>query len=211
LVAFSVVGSMGMVMVTIALFSEDGIAAALYYIVHSTLAAATLFLLVDMVRSSRAHLELTPAPPIAGAALIASMFMVGAIAMAGLPPLSGFIGKLLLLQAAFASPLWGWVFGVVLVSSLIGVVGFARAGSMVFWKAQATERPEGEESPAAPSALSFVAVGGLIAMLTAHTVFAGYAHDYTRATAAQLFAPEPYISTVIDTPGKLSKPKEEAK
>jgi multicomponent K+:H+ antiporter subunit D len=54
--------------------------------------------------------------------------------------------------------------------------------------------------------LSYVAVGGLITLLVAHTIFAGQVHGYTTTMAAQLFAPEPYISTVVDTPGKLSNP-----
>ena len=52
-------------------------------------------------------------------------------------------------------------------------------------------------------------MGGLFAMLVAHTVFAGQVHGYTTKMAAQLFAPDAYISTVLDTPGKLSKPKKE--
>jgi multicomponent K+:H+ antiporter subunit D len=59
-----------------------------------------------------------------------------------------------------------------------------------------------------PAALSYVAVGGLISLMALHTIFAGQVHGYTTTIAAQLFAPEPYISTVVDTPGKLSKPKE---
>lgn len=208
LVAFSVIGSMGMVMIAIALFSQQSIAAALYYIVHSTFAAATLFLLVDMVRSGRAHLELRATAPMAGAVLISGMFFAAAIAMTGLPPLSGFIGKLLILDAAFSSPIWVWVWGTILVSSLISVVGFARAGSTVFWKAKSVERPEGEDLPDAPSALSFLAVGGLLSLLVAHTVFAGPMHSYMQATSAQLFSPEPYISTVLETPGKPRKIKE---
>ena len=58
LVAFAVISSMGMVMVAIALFTPESIASALYYIVHSTLAAGALFLIVDLVRQSRGHLNL---------------------------------------------------------------------------------------------------------------------------------------------------------
>jgi multicomponent K+:H+ antiporter subunit D len=58
-----------------------------------------------------------------------------------------------------------------------------------------------------PTALSYVAVGGLISLLMAHTVFAGHVHSYTTTMAAQLFDPAPYIGTVVDTPGKLSQPK----
>ncbi len=208
LVAFAVVGSMGMVMTAIALFTETSITAAIYYIVHSTLAAATLFLLTDMVRAGRDGLALSPRAPIAGAALTAGMFMAGAIAMTGLPPLSGFLGKLLVLDAAYTSPLMAWVFAIVLISSLVNVVGFARAGSVVFWKAHATE-PDEQMPPAdAPSALSYVAVGGLLTLLALHTAFAGYVTGYTAEIAGQLFAPSDYISTVLETPGKLSDAKE---
>jgi multicomponent K+:H+ antiporter subunit D len=207
LVAFSVIGSMGMVMVAIALFTPTGIVAALYYIVHSTLAAAALFLIVDLTRAGRAHLNLTVAPPVAGAALTAALFFCGAIAMTGLPPLSGFIGKLLILDASFTSPLAVWVWVIVLGASLVSVVGFARAGSVVFWRSHSVV-PDGEPA-IRPSVLSYVAVGGLLALLVAHTVFAGHVHAYTTTVAQQLFAPTEYIETVLETKGKLSDAKGE--
>ncbi|UWQ99619.1 monovalent cation/H+ antiporter subunit D [Rhodobacteraceae bacterium S2214] len=209
LIAFSVIGSMGMVMVSIALFTPEGIAAALYYIVHSTLAAAALFLIADLARAGRENLNLTAQPPIAGGILTAAMFFVAAIAMAGLPPLSGFLGKLLILDAAFDTATMVWVWAVVLGASLISVVGFARAGSTVFWKAKGVAVPEDAEIAVPPAALSYVAVGGLITMLVAHTVFAGPATSYTTAIAKDLFAPDAYVSTVLDTPGKLSDYKDD--
>ena len=209
LVAFSVIGSMGMVMTSIALFTPEGIAASLYYIVHSTLAAAVLFLVADLVRTGRGNLVLTAQPTMAGAALTAGLFFSGAIAMAGLPPFSGFLGKLLVLDAGYGSDLVVWIWAVVLASSLISVVGFARAGSQLFWKSKSIEWPEDGEIHAPPSPLAFVAVGGLMALVIAHTVFAGPVHRYTTSIAAELFAPDTYISTVVDTPGKLSKPTKE--
>ncbi len=204
LVAFAVISSMGMVMVAVALFTAESIASALYYMVHSTLAAGALFLIVDLVRQSRGHLELRTDAPVAGAALIAGFFMVAAIAMTGLPPLSGFVGKLMVLNAAYDTGPDAWVWTTVLVASLIGVVGFARAGSVLFWKAQSDGAPVADPARIAPAPLSYVAVGGLLTMLIAHTVFAGRMYDYTTATAAQIFAPDDYIATVLQTPGKLS-------
>ncbi|MEL6684929.1 MAG: monovalent cation/H+ antiporter subunit D [Pseudomonadota bacterium] len=209
LIAFSIIGSMGMVLVSIALFTPSSIAAALYYIVHSTFAGAALFLIVDLVRGRRANLELTAQPPIAGATITAGLFFVAAIAMAGLPPLSGFLGKLLVLDAAFGTDLMVWVWTVVLCSSLISILGFARAGSVLFWKAQSIAVPEGADTSAPPATMCYVAIGGLITLLALHTVFAGQVHRYTIAVADQLFSPEPYISTVVDTPGKLSDGKTE--
>lgn len=208
LVAFSVIGSMGMVTVAVSLFTPAGIAAALYYIVHSTLAAAALFLIVDLVRSGRKNMDLTPQPAIAGNALTAAMFFMGAIAVAGLPPLSGFLGKLLVLDAAYESDQVAWIWAIVLGSSLISIVGFSRAGSILFWKALSVGPPETDANLARPATLSYIAVGGLLVLLIAHTVFAGQVHAYTIKMAAQLFAPQPYIATVLETPGKLSTPSE---
>ncbi len=215
MVAFAVVGSMGMLMTSVSVFTPDGIAAALYYAIHSTLATAALFLLVDVVRSRRAEGDLTwaPAPPIVGGALVAGMFFAAAIAMAGLPPLSGFVGKLLILDAAFADPRMAWVWAVILTSSLVAVVGFSRAGSMIFWKAHAPasqpQPQEGEDEEVVDSApqpvLPMVAIGTLLAAIVVVTVFAGPINRYLAATSAQLFAPGPYISTVLDTPGKVIK------
>lgn len=214
LVAFAVIGSMGMLMSSVSVFTPEGISAALYYAVHSTLATAALFLLVDVVRERRAgnSVGFETAPPIAGGALVAGMFFAAAIAMAGLPPLSGFVGKLLILDAAWGDPRAAWVWAVILSSSLVAVVGFSRAGSTIFWKAHAGgHMPEAEEEvrepaerPAPPSqpALPMVAIGLLLALLVAVTVLAGPLQRHLAATAAQLFAPEPYITTVLDTPGR---------
>ncbi len=209
LVAFSVIGSMGMVMVSIALFTPAGIGAALYYIVHSTLAAGALFLIADLARAGRDNLDLTAQPPMAGGTLTAALFFVAAIAMAGLPPLSGFIGKLLILDAGFASVNAAWIWAVILGASLISVVGFARAGSTLFWKAKSVPFPEDAAPSQRPSGLSYTAVGGLIALLVAHTVFAGPVTAYTDAISKQLFAPDAYVTTVMGSKGKLSDAKQD--
>ena len=110
----------------------------------------------------------------------------------------------MVLNAAFDAGAAVWIWAVVLLASLISVVGFARAGSVLFWKAQSDGAPVPEPGRAPPAVLSLVAVGGLLALLVAHTVFAGKVYDYTQATAEQLFNPETYVRTVLETKGKLS-------
>ncbi len=210
LVAFSVIGSMGMVMVAIALFTPEGIAAALYYIVHSTLAAGALFLICDLVRAGRANLDLTAQPQVPGARLTSAIFFVAAIAMVGVPPLSGFIGKLLIMDAAVQNPYMAWIWAVILGASLLSLVGFGRAGSTVFWKARAVEAEEDTAPATAPGVLCYVGAGGLLALLAAHTLLAGPATAYATAISKQLFGAERYLTTVLETPGKLSDGKEEA-
>lgn len=209
LVAFSVIGSMGMLLSAVAVFTPAGIAAALFYAIHSTFAAAALFLLVDVIRDRRGAIgaALSDAPPMAGGALVAGMFFTAAIAMTGLPPLSGFVGKLLIMDAVTGTALMWWVWGVILTGSLIAIVGFSRAGSLIFWRAhQPVEQPDPEPVAAMPlPVLPMVAIGGLLALLVALTIAAGPINRVLAATSAQLFAPGPYIETVLNTPGKVIK------
>ncbi|MBL4808264.1 MAG: monovalent cation/H+ antiporter subunit D [Rhodobacteraceae bacterium] len=194
--AFAVLASMGMVMVAIALFTPEATTAALFYIVHSTFAAAALFLIADLVLTNRGHDHLKPAPMMMQHGLLAAMFFTIAIAIAGMPPLAGFLGKLLVLNAAQSTPYMAVIWTVVLVASLLMVVGFARAGSMIFWK---TKTVEGDDISTAGTA-SIMSIGAVmvpIAGLVLLSVFAGPLSEYMQATAAQLFDPDGYINAVL--------------
>jgi multicomponent K+:H+ antiporter subunit D len=182
LAAFAGIASMGTAFLAISAFTPATTAAALY----STLATAALFLVADLVTRRRAHARLTGAPAIAQSGLISALFMAAAVALAGMPPLSGFIGKLLILDAFRAqAPL---VWSVVLVASFLMILGFARAGSLIFWK------PAAESPPAArPEPLAFAATFALLAALAGLTVFAGPTSDWLTATAEALHAPQAYI------------------
>ncbi|MDZ4093640.1 MAG: monovalent cation/H+ antiporter subunit D, partial [Paracoccaceae bacterium] len=138
LVAFATIASMGTLFVAIAQFTPQSTAAALYYLIHSTFAGATLFLVADLVTDRRKEDGLRQAlPPIAQNGLIAALFFAGAIATAGMPPLSGFLGKLLILDA-IRGPGMALIWGSVLITSLIMIMGFSRAGSTLFWKSHAS-------------------------------------------------------------------------
>lgn len=192
LVAFAAIASMGTLFTAVALFTPQGTAAALYYLLHSTFATAILFLLADLVLSRRTTGTLRQAlPPVAQSGLLAALFFAGAIALAGMPPLSGFIGKLLILQAARDHIATVWP--VILATSLLMILGFAAAGSTLFWKAHASPRPLGPKPPD-PAALPFVAIFGLLACLVGLTVFAGPVMRSLNATSAGLYMPAPYIA-----------------
>lgn len=154
LACFAVIWSMGSLLVAFGLFDAGGIGAGLYYVLHSTLAGAALFLLVDILVPQRGRAEdrLVPAP-IAHPALLAGLFFAAAIAIAGLPPLSGFLGKLMIMEASRGSAAAAWIWGTILATSLVAILAFARAGSAVFWKPAPTAVPAaaGAEGSAAPT------------------------------------------------------------
>ncbi len=189
LVALGAIASMGSAFIAIAGFTPATTSAALYYILHSTLATAALFLIADLVTRRRSNADLTAQAPIAQSGLIAALFMAGAVALAGMPPLSGFIGKLLILQAwRDQAPL---IWTVILLSSFLMILGFARAGSALFWKPHATADDPADH---APEPLALVAVLALLAALVALTVFAGPITHWLDTTAASLYDPAAYIA-----------------
>lgn len=196
MVAFAAIGSMGTLFIAVAQFTPDAMTAALYYLLHSTLATAILFLVVDLVQDRRGTDNLrAAAPPFGQHGLIAGLFFAGAIAMAGMPPLSGFLGKLLVLDATRGANM-PVIWTAILVTSLITIVGFSRAGSQVFWKAHAITttqtRPEGKPEP-----LAFAVIFTLLAGLLALTILAGPVTDWLAGTSAELFDRAAYINAIL--------------
>jgi multicomponent K+:H+ antiporter subunit D len=194
LAAFAAIGSMGTLLTAVSLFTETATTAALYYMIHSTLAGAALFLVTDLVRAAKGQGAdtLIPGPRFARQGLIAVLFFATAIAVAGLPPLSGFIGKLLVLDASRTAPQAAIIWAVILAGSLVAVLGLARAGSVLFWN---TTKDLSPEPPATPLAL--VSVGLLLATLVAITLGAGPVTSYLSATSAQLYDPVAYSAASI--------------
>ena len=199
-VAYLVVASVGLLLTAFGLNNSPGIGAGLYYLAHSSFAAAALFLLADVIARRRGALEdrLDPGMVIANPRLLGALFFVGAVLMAGMPPLSGFLGKFLLLRAALPHPALPWVMGVVLVGALLGMIALARSGSLLFYRAQPAQ------TPAAPltNNVELLPILGLLALCLALTLWAGAASDFTRATAEQLLQPYHYVHAVLGAGGK---------
>jgi multicomponent K+:H+ antiporter subunit D len=205
LVAYLVIGSAGTLLLAVGLGTPASVAAGLFYLVNSTLAAAAWYLLADRIAASRGGSDsLTPGGLATPWAALGAAFFIAAIAMAGLPPLGGFFGKALLLQAAGASPdpalPASWVVGGVLASSLLVMVALARAGSALFWErgAASAATPGLDAAPETPSKpVHGAATLLLLALIVAAAIGAGPLSAYTTATAAQLFERRTMIDAVL--------------
>jgi multicomponent K+:H+ antiporter subunit D len=135
LVAWLTVASVGTILAALGLFTPAAWSAAFYYLAHSTLVVAGLFLLVELVAAQRGDVadELAPASPVAQPVLLGLMLLLAAASVAGLPPLPGFLGKVMLLKASWDSPMQAWVWSVVLAVGFLSILALARAGSLLFW------------------------------------------------------------------------------
>lgn len=165
MISYAVIGSMGTVFLAISGFSPATTTAALFLMIQSTLATALLFLLSDGPRRTGSG----------------AIFLFAALTMVGLPPLSGFLAKLMLLQS-LPNP-WAW--GVVLGGSLITMMGFARMGSTLFWSS-----PVAGHIPRPALAAMF----GLMALILGMTIFAAPVSDYLAQVAQDLHHPAAYIA-----------------
>jgi len=188
--AYLVVVSVGTLLVGLALGSVDGFAAALYYLLHSTLVAGGLFLLADLVARQRGELgcALEHGPTLRQPLLLGGMFFFGAISVAGLPPLSGFLGKLMLLRAVpmGSSALMMW--SVLLVGGLGLVIALGRSGSTMFWRTSGAPVAEADSDRLRLLACGALLLGSLLLVLAAAPV-----QSYVQATARQLLDLSPYL------------------
>lgn len=192
-IAYLVIVSVGTLLAGVALNTEAALAASFYYLVHSTLICGALFLLADLILRQRGDLldRITRGPRLPQSALLGSLFFIAAISVIGLPPLSGFIGKLLLLNAAgtdgYAPLLWV----ILLAASLLTLMALSRSGSTIFWRSESRT-----ETAAAADKGALAAVIGLLLCIVAITLFASPLLDYTQALAQQLRSPEAYIQAM---------------
>jgi len=195
-VAYLVVASAGSLLTAFGLASAEGIAAGLYYLPHTTFAAAAAFLIADAIAARRGELadRLDPGPTLPGNRVLGGLFFVIAVAIVGLPPLSGFLGKFLLLRAALDHAWLAGVMATVLVAGLLTLIALARSGSLLFYRSHG----HAPASPAAGALLAELApVAGLLLLVGALTVAAGPAAAYVEATASQLLQPYQYIHAVL--------------
>ncbi len=199
LIAYLVVASAGTLLLALGLATRESVAAGLFYLVNSTLVAAAWFLVADRVAAARgsgdALLQPAALAPRAWAPLGAAFF-VAAVAVAGMPPLAGFFGKALLLQAAGGTPWAAWTVAVVLGSSLAIVVALARAGSSIFWK-------PGAAAPATVAAHHPLHTGAIalgLVLVVAAALGARPVAAFTERAAQQLFEPRGYIEAVLGAP-----------
>ena len=195
LVSFLLIASVGTLLVAFALGSVPAITAGLFYLAHSTLVTAGMFLLIEPISGQRGELggRLAPGPRLEQRHLLGWSFFIGAIALVGLPPLSGFVGKAMLLQSAIDGAPAAWIYATVLLSGLLGLIGCSRAGALVFW-----DTHEAVADCAAPATLAALAPAlALIGNSVLLTVAAGPAVEYSRAAAEQVMTPQAYIDAVL--------------
>jgi multicomponent K+:H+ antiporter subunit D len=193
LIGYLVIVSVGTLLAGVAMGSVQSLGAALYYLVHSTWICGGLFLLADLLARQRGEigLRLRKGPQLLQPKLLGGLFFIGAISVAGLPPFSGFLGKLMLLRSVEA----GWqalvLWPVVLVGGLGMVIALVRAGSTLFWRCTGETAANAEFDRIRVLATIGLLAGGPLLVAAAQPI-----HEYTQAVAQQLLDVNAYLQIV---------------
>ncbi|MBB4862757.1 multicomponent K+:H+ antiporter subunit D [Pseudomonas nitritireducens] len=194
LLSYLVVVSAGTLLAAIALGTPEALSAALYYMLHSIWVAGGLFLLADLIARQRGEKggRLVQGPALLQPHLLGGAFFFGAIAVAGLPPLSGFLGKLMLLRSVSGGSEAIALWSVVLVSGLVTIVALSRAGSTLFWRTGLSVLGSANREP-----VKMLACFGLLASAPLMVVAARPLITYAQATAVQLLNADLYRQAIL--------------
>jgi multicomponent Na+:H+ antiporter subunit D len=137
MLSFTLVSHIGYMLFGVALGSETGLGAAIYYVAHHILVQTALFLAVGLIERVAGTTVLARLGGLAAAApILAILFFIPAMNLAGVPPLSGFLGKVGLFEAGVQD---GRVLALILVAggaltSLLTLYAIIRVWGRAFWR-----------------------------------------------------------------------------
>jgi multicomponent Na+:H+ antiporter subunit D len=199
MLSFHIVSHIGYMIFGLALFTLAGIAGAVFYVVHHIVVKTALFLVAGLVERRAGSDRLSRIGGLVRSApMIAVLFALPALSIAGLPPFSGFVGKFALVGSGIESDEWAIV-AVSLLVSLLTMYVMVRIWSGVFWGEP--EDPaiaawiESDESTV--PRLMTGSASAVVALSVALMIFAGPLYDYSERTAGDLMTPERYVEAVI--------------
>jgi multicomponent K+:H+ antiporter subunit D len=199
-VANLVLISTGTLLLGVAAATILSTAAALFYLVHTTIVSGAMFLLVDALSRQRGALAdtISKGPRLARVTELGAAYGVLALAASGVPPLSGFVGKLMILQALRDSSTGPAAWAALLISGLFVLLVLARAASAFFWEPGRAFQSAPPAPPAFPQGRGLLlALALMLAITPALTLAAAPIGSYAAATAEQLFSRDAYVAAVL--------------
>ena len=155
LMSFTLVSHIGYMIFGVALGSVEGLSGAIFYAVHHILVQTSLFLVVGLVERQAGSANLRRLGSLLYTApVIAVLYLIPALNLGGIPPLSGFLGKVMLIQAGAEDGSWlAWVLiGGAVVTSLLTLYAMMSVWSQGFLRDRA-DAPEGDVVLARPANL----------------------------------------------------------
>ncbi len=201
ILSFTIISQIGYMVMGLGLFTVGGVAAAVYSMVHHIIAKTALFLTGGMIEHSSGSTTLSRiGGMIHTGPVVAALFGLAALSLAGVPPLSGFVSKYALIGAGVEAEQYAIV-GVALVVSLLTLFSMTRIWIGVFWSptedAPASGASGGRKPRWGGPMLMVVPTAALVACSLAVAAAAGPLYSLSERTAQDLLAPDRYVEDVL--------------
>ncbi|MGP3910891.1 Na+/H+ antiporter subunit D [Nonomuraea sp. 10N515B] len=212
MLSFTLVSHIGYMVFGVALATVAGMAGAIFYVVHHITVQTGLFLVTGLIERRTGTTSVTGLGGLMKTApLIAVLFFVPAMNLSGIPPMSGFLGKLMLVQAGLADggALARLLVTAGLLTSLLTLYAVAKTWGKAFWRAPReartgtvveSEEYTGQEPTVTTTTLPVALSGPVAALVTlglSYTVLAGPLSALAQRAAGELLARGPYIEAVL--------------
>ncbi|MFN4262296.1 MAG: Na+/H+ antiporter subunit D [Thioalkalivibrionaceae bacterium] len=197
ILSFHIISQIGYMIMGLALMTPLALIGGVFYIMHHIIVKANLFLIGGLIY----HLKGTHDLKSLGGLYrerpgLAILFLIPALSLAGLPPLSGFFAKFIIIRAGLEVEAW-WIVFIALVVGLLTLYSMIKIWSEAFWKAV----PEGANLAPHPAHGSMFWLYAPIVMLAVMTLFIGFfgqpIYELAETAAAQLLDPSVYIDAVL--------------
>jgi multicomponent Na+:H+ antiporter subunit D len=215
LLSFTLVSHIGYMILGVALGTVAGTSAAIFYVIHHIIVQTTLFLAAGLIERKGGSTSINELGGLLKASpLIAALFFIPALNLGGIPPFSGFIGKLALFEASAeqGTGLSYLLIGAGAFVSLLTLYALMRVWNMAFWRpaadvadydspmlhnvSEAPHAPVLQQTRSTPK-LMVAATGAMVAVSLALTVFAGPLFAISSRAGANLEGPSAYVDAIF--------------
>lgn len=213
ILSFILVSHIGFMVFGLGLATQLGLAATVYYVAHHITVQTALFLVTGLIENRAGTANIDRLGSLARVSpLVGVLFLIPALNLGGIPPFSGFLGKVGLMRGGVEQGTWLTyaLVGVSAVASLLTLLVVVRVWTRAFWRrVDDVEHPPAQlvaayervttrgERPRPLSAGLVLPTVALVAMSVAFTVFAGPLFDFADRAATDMLERTPYISAVL--------------
>lgn len=200
ILSFHIVSQIGYMLMGLALFTPLALAGSVFYIIHHIVVKTNLFLIGGIAERRFGSGRLAEIGGMyQSMPLLAILFFLSAMSLAGIPPLSGFFAKLTLIRGGLEAERYVIVVAALAVS-LLTLFSMTKIWAEAFWKPNPHEKtagiPKYDDSRFGQLGV-FAPVVLLLAVTMSIGVLAGPVMTLATATAEELLDPDAYITAVM--------------
>lgn len=197
ILAFHIISQVGYVVIALGFYTVAGLTAAIFFLAHNMISKTNAFLVAGWVHRQKGTLNLKVLGDVFREnTLWGVLFFISAFSLAGLPPLSGFIGKYLVIKAGIEADQI-FISLVALFVGLFTLFSMVKIWMEVFWKKQPDDAPKTIQHKPHSDQWMLVSAFIMAILIVAMGIWSKPIVDFCELAAADLLNPSKYIYYVI--------------